>query len=410
MTQRERTLAVAILTVVILGGGAFVGYHFFFLPFRQKENTLLSLRKDVDSKRLRLAEIERDRPKLEMWRQLSLPPDVNRAHEYVSLLNDLLLKSGFTSDAITRIDTRPADTRSSPTLPGRKEPIYTILNFNVVARGSLSNLVALLENFYRTGLLHRIKTISVQRPLTTTTGQRPNQLDISLTIEGLIVQGGEERPQLLPSIDRRLLAIEAAVGRFGAPSGLSYVLTAAGPAGPQGPRALAEPHRQYASIADKDIFYGPLPPPPTQIVKKKEESATPIDVAQFVFLTDITQVDAKVEAHLYDRYNNSRTKLRTGTGADSFRIRDAQGATIVQGKVVRIDDRDVIFQVGTKVYTIHVGQSLKEAMAKTTKEVMEPVKAMKDAKDAKAVQEPKENREAEPGPSPREAPQLPEGR
>jgi hypothetical protein len=41
------------------------------------------------------------------------------------------------------------------------------------------------------------------------------------------------------------------------------------------------------------------------------------------------------------------------------------GDTVVRGKVVRIEPRDVVFQVDNKYYAIHVGESMEEAMKKT---------------------------------------------
>ena len=89
-----------------------------------------------------------------------------------------------------------------------------------------------------------------------------------------------------------------------------------------------------------------------------EQVAEKIEATEFVYLTDITHTGNKAEAFLFDRYNNSKTRLRASAGFDSFRVRDSKGETLVQGKVVRIDDRDVIFRAGEKYYSIHVGQNL----------------------------------------------------
>jgi hypothetical protein len=361
MTSRERNLASVILAILVIFGGAFFGYYFYLEPLRQRDATIALLQKDIEGKRARIVQVEASRPRLERWRYLSLPGDVNLAQrEYDGYLRDLLRQSGFSAEAITRIDTKPADSRSSPTLPGKKEPVYTVLSFNVVARGPLPNLVRLLEGFYRSGMLQRIKTLSIQRPVTTSATQRPNELDINLTIEALIVGGVESRPYLLP-LDRRVLALETAAALRHGPGGLGWLLAAAQPSGPLGPRVLAEPARQYASIADKNIFYGPPPPAPPPPTRQTPPS---IDMTQFTFLTDITRSETRTEAFFYDRYNNTRTRIRHSAGFDSFRIRDNNGDTLVQGKVVRIDDRDVLFQAGGQYYAVHVGQSLKEAMAK----------------------------------------------
>jgi hypothetical protein len=56
-------------------------------------------------------------------------------------------------------------------------------------------------------------------------------------------------------------------------------------------------------------------------------------------------------------------RLLVSAGFDTFRIRDAQGDTLVSGKVVKIEDRDVIFLAREKYYSLHVGHNLKQALA-----------------------------------------------
>ena len=116
---------------------------------------------------------------------------------------------------------------------------------------------------------------------------------------------------------------------------------------------MASPHRQYGSIAAKDVFFGP-----TMV----EQVAEKIEATEFIYLTDISRTGSKAEAWLYDRYNNSKTRLRASTGFDSFRFRDSKGETLVQGKVIRIDERDLVFRAGEKYYSIHVGQNLLDTL------------------------------------------------
>jgi len=235
----------------------------------------------------------------------------------------------------------------------------------VQAQGDLSSLVRFMEKFYKTGLLHEIKTISLRRPLTATgPQQRPNELDINLTIEALVLAGADQRPYLLPAIDRRYVVIDAVSTLRRLPD-LAMVVAAAGPTGPPGPQELAQPARNYGSIAAKNIFYGAVP---TRDPVERDRT----DVARYVYLTDITRNESKTEAFLFDRYNNKKTRLRASAGFDSFKIYNTQGDTLVSGKVVRIDDRDVVFRYNDKLYSIHVGQNLHDAMAKPIKE--EPAK------------------------------------
>jgi hypothetical protein len=119
---------------------------------------------------------------------------------------------------------------------------------------------------------------------------------------------------------------------------------------------LAQPPRQYAAIAKKDIFLG------NTSLNRPEV----VEVARYVHLTDITHNLAhsppRCEAFFYDRYNNRHTRLRPEPGFDRFVILDNDDEVLVRGKVVRLDDRELIFQVDQDYYSMHVGQNLDEAL------------------------------------------------
>src|SRR5207248_780597 len=166
-------------------------------------------------------------------------------------LSDLLKKSGFTSAYVNP----KAPEKSSQVITG-KGPIYTRLPFTIQARATLASLVDMLEQFYHTPLLHEVKRLSISRPAAVGTQPQSSELDIHLTVEALIVAGAEDRADLLPGVSRRLLALDAVAALQQGPTGLGLVIWAAGPAGPTGPGVLAQPPRQYAAIAKRNIFLG----------------------------------------------------------------------------------------------------------------------------------------------------------
>src|SRR5262249_13011431 len=150
--------------------------------------------------------IEEAKVRLARWKQLSLPSDIDFSRrEYEIYLNDLLRDSGF-NPGYSVVPKSPE--KSSLVLAG-KGPAYTRLPFVIVARASLANLVEMLDRFYRTGLLHQIRSLGIQR--LTTTGPQAQQaqqvqqaeLDIHMTVEALIVAGADNRPLLLPAVDQR---------------------------------------------------------------------------------------------------------------------------------------------------------------------------------------------------------------
>ncbi len=210
MNQRERLLIIGVLALIILAGGWFVIQNLVLAPLDARKATLAALEKDVQIRRDREAQIKAGLVKLERWRQLSLPSNVDLARrKYEEYLTELLRENNFAQGS--SVTPRPVDTKSSPQLQG-KGPVYTKLIFGIQGRATLENLVKMQEHFYRTGLLHQIKNLTIQRPLTTTPQQRPRELDITMTVEALIVAGAEDRQALLP-LDKRLLAAEFRLAR-----------------------------------------------------------------------------------------------------------------------------------------------------------------------------------------------------
>jgi hypothetical protein len=303
----------------------------------------------VETKEERVRKIEEAKGRLERWRQLSLPSEIDFSRrEYEIYLSDLLRQSGFTP-GFTIMPKAPE--RSSQVITG-KGPVYLRLPYTVQARGSLANLVDMLEQFYRTSLLHQVKRLSISRPSTLGTQPQPTELDIHMTVEALIVAGAENRPWLLPGVARRLLVLEPVAALQQAPTGLGLVVWAAGPTGPLGPRVLAQPSRQYAAIAKRNIFLG-----------SSTDRPEVGEVARFVHLTDITTDSQRpCEAFFYDRYNGSTTRLRAETGFDTFWVRDSEGETLVHGKVIRLEGRELVFQWDDNYYSMQVGENLAQAL------------------------------------------------
>jgi hypothetical protein len=355
MNPRERLLALGVLSVVVLAGTAFLFHRLFWIPLESKTAQMQALQQDVDKKRERIRQVMADKRRLDRWQQLSLPPDVNLSlREYERYLSELVRQSGIPAGGLT-ITPRPPDTKSSPAVG--KVPVYTKLDFSVTGRTSLPHLVALLERFYRAPLLQQIKNLTIHRPLTRGPQQEQGDLDVTMTVEALILNGTDNRSHLLPNVNQRLLAVDVLVlnaQRSGA-VGLAGIAWAVGPAGPLSPGSLAQPPRQYAAMADKNIFFGNQKAP---VVKQRDS----LDPTRFVHLVSITHNHEYTEASFYDQYNNRYINLRTDSGYDTFKIDDDRGETAVHGKVMLIDQRNLVFRVDDIYYSVHVHESLEEAL------------------------------------------------
>ncbi len=341
MNARERLLAIGVVTVVILAGVALMFHQLFLSPYNQRKANLEVLAKQGQTKEARVLEILGQRAQLERYRQQSLPADIDTARrEYSRYLDDLLRKSGFNNVSVAA---RNTGSRGVATLAS-KAPVFTQVTFAVSGDATEESLVKMLEGFYHTSLLHQIKTLTASRRLTSTQGQRRDELTVAMTIEALVVNGAEKRPTLMPSLDRRLAMADIVATWTGNPTGLGVTLWTAGPFGPQGPGILADPPRNYEAISTKNIFFGP----PAAVTVQRTEPE--VENLKYAFLTDIT-IDSspggRREANIYDRYANARSRLKTTPGFNQFTLlRSGNGATLIHGEVLRVTERDLVFRVG----------------------------------------------------------------
>jgi hypothetical protein len=364
VNPRERLLVLVILLVAALVGGYFLVHSLLLAPLGDREARIRTLQDDNDQRQTRINQIEASLPRLQRWKMLSLPADADPGHreydlaylEYDKYLSDLLQKSGFAAGSFTVVG-KPPDTRGTLLAADkRKDKVFTALSYSVVGHANLTSLVKMLEGFYRTPLLHQIKNLSIRRPLVRSlTGEdrEEGDLEINLTIEALILTNAEKRSRLLPDVDRRLLTLDVVIGLLPGPAGLPLAMWSAGPAGPEGPRVLAEKPRRYQAIAGDNIFWGP---PPRQLEQQS------VDVTRFVHLTDITHNDKGTEAWLYDRWNKRQTRLRAERGFDTFRVDGEDGRERLRGKVVRILARDLLLEINGKYYKMHVDDSLADIL------------------------------------------------
>src|SRR5262249_3029146 len=88
----------------------------------------------------------------------------------------------------------------SPTaVKGKEQPVFERLAFNVQAKGTVANLARMERDFYKTNLLHQIRTVNVKTQQRESSGSaEEGLLDINMTVEALIVNGAKDRKPLLP--------------------------------------------------------------------------------------------------------------------------------------------------------------------------------------------------------------------
>jgi hypothetical protein len=332
MNLRERKLALALLGVLALLAGGFLLYQLYLAPLNASYDEIAGLKEQISRREEEIDAINKKKSQLDLWRKLSLPRDVDFARlEYDKYLDGLVRSCKFSEDTIVSSSARQQAAASRGPVLKNKQPVYTRIDCGVLGRATLANLVSFLERFHRTPLLHRIKKMTIRRPATSTPGQERDELNVDLTIEALVLEGAENRKTLMPSENVQK-------------------------------EILAKSSRNYAAIAGKNIFLGPADRP---------ELPEPIEVTEWVKLTDISESGGRWEAFLFDVYNNRNTRLRLDRGFDTFRILDDEGEYVVRGKLERLDNsRELIFSEDGKYYRMHVGQSLAEALGRNRRNAL----------------------------------------
>jgi hypothetical protein len=343
MNPRERALAIVLIAVILLGGGGFFGYQFVYVPWSAKTKQLKNLQNDYRTKVERRDEIEREKGKLARWRMLSLPADPEVANrEYEKYLNELLSHHKIVNGREIIPPNKQDNSNKTDPTTSDKQPIYRRLTFQVHAYATMNNLVAMLRDFYSAGLMQQIKSLTIQRQLTPTRDVRPDELEVKMTVEALIVTGADKRAYLMPNFDRSLMMADITCSIFKA--GRPLVLLASASPGLSSPGLLAEPPRNYEVLAKKNVFLGRQ--------QVTQEDGTPQWMApRFVHLTDISPGTLRTDAMLYDVLTDRKMKLRESTYSNTFTFvrdgmrEDGTSYSVADGAVVKIDDRDVIYRV-----------------------------------------------------------------
>ena len=176
MTPRERTLAMIVLALLVVGVGGVGGYVFILSPVQDKERASQGLQGEVDELDAKLLTMRKTAPQVAAIKRASLPPDLsdskdpNRAPtfnfaraEYKRLIERLLMRAGITDgkpgvDAVTSLRP-PVTPEMSP-----KKPAYHTLTFQIeINKANLWQVVDFLYGYYQIDLLHQITEISISR-------------------------------------------------------------------------------------------------------------------------------------------------------------------------------------------------------------------------------------------------------
>lgn len=382
-SPRERWLAG--LAVMLIGITAFGVFYLLYYDrsLQSLDNRERNLLANIDRDKARLEEIEKAMSSLKLARKMSLPADPATARLlYGQELESMLAASRFPRNKTT-VNPKTENRAPSVAGPGAKKdkPPFLRQVVDIQATGDLTMLVEFLDRFYRMPLLHRIRSLTISKPETATRDSMPGELNIVMSIEGLIVDGAENRKTLLPE-------------------GLSDS---------EKPRRLARSSDQYAAIAGNNVFYGP-PPKPSEPEEDNNAVAAPrpdFDILPETWLTMIQHDEKGVMATIWDsaneyeyvirrRYDGSfkvdkyyflkGARKRMEIGEEKLTFKDGNDYVHRAFKVVRIDAADVYLADGERIYQLHIGWRLNQIQPLTKEQIqslgLEIPAAKKDDKKA----------------------------
>lgn len=335
--------------IAVVGGTVVVGFLFlrtFFFPYQQAKKSLALLSDDYDSQRRDFLLFMKEKKRLDRDRLLGFPRDqahgISQYQEYfLGLVKACSLK-------LEEFNPTAGEVKKAAGNQAKKAE-HIPVTFQVKVQGSWSGLIKLLETFQRTPLLQRIKSWNAeeQRTEKDSTGK----LVVNMTIEALVVNRNEQRPEDLWGLDMNLAALDGMLALRGQPAGWSMILRA---------QALLRPEmpaRRYSELVMVNPFIGgPLQPEANKsavVASKKSEKPKESRTGARLVLTDFAEQKAILLAAT-SAEKSSSIKLAAN---QTFAITEGKTA-----KVLRVDHRDVFVQVGKEIYRIRIGHTVGEAL------------------------------------------------
>jgi hypothetical protein len=373
VTGRERFLVMIALVGVGLGV-VFVGYAFIYAPLEDAWARRAVAAADYDKADAELKKVEKENgeilklhPRLAQWNKLSLPPrdpalkkpgvsveDQRQLHlsllktAYERYLTDVMRGSGLKAESV-KVEEKAASKVGAPPTPAKGiPPLYDRLSFKVTADGPQEAVYRALKEFQATNVLHEVRSLTVSVPKTTGKDKPdPRNLHLDMAVEAMVANGAEERSGMMP----RQLAFT--------------------------PRLLAEPPRDYTVLSKRSLFTGLAEPYKPPVVAKKpektdEEDEPPLpkvsererlETLEFVKLTMLAYNPNRTrwEATLYDQAQGEGNEIRLDTRLFKTFTIYSDEKPILEGKVVWIDEEQLIFSAEGKHYRARVGEFLDAA-------------------------------------------------
>ncbi len=396
MNQRERMLAI-VVGFLVVGAGLFYGTKSITKIFTSRSETIAKLQDDIDGKEVLRHRGSIARRVLDEYAKRSLPGNQELANSrYRAWLHQWCKQA--------KIERANVNYISKQQVLLDKEPIFDQHTFSVSCQATLPQLVALLYEFYSEDYLHRIKTMTAV-PL-----GKDKQLLVNIWVEALAFPG---------VADHELVAMPSQRLAFDSLDKYYDVIVERNPyspaneppkfAGDQTERGIVnrrmsfkpsvdDPEKgQLTFRVDHDGLEGLTIDPQTGKIEwtpdkvgefevlvyatddglpAKESSqkirlavAEPpppredppprrtFDEAKYTFVTGIVEVNGRRQVWLTLRTEGKRLRLFEG---DSFQVGS------LEGKILRIHEREVEIKTPNQVLSVRFGQNLSEGHVLST--------------------------------------------
>jgi hypothetical protein len=310
MKYRQYILA-AVLGVLLLSFGGEKLWLMVTKPISDGQAKIDRVNGEIEKQRQEFTRGRKEAKELKVYEAQSLPSDPEMARSlYQAWLVELVGHVGLISPSV-----------DSGQAAGRKG-LYQSIAFSARGRGTLEQLIQFLFEFYRAGHLHQIRSLSIT-PLGNT-----GQLDLSISIDALILPTADRADRLSSAVSDRL-----AYGSLD----------------------------DYRVIVRRNLF-------------GVGGAADPLDLT---YLTAVNHVDGVAEVWFSSRTTEKLVKAgQTQTKPDSSaEAGNSQGGTLklrrgetlrvgpFTATIVEIDEEDVIFECDGQRWLMTVGESLAEATA-----------------------------------------------
>jgi len=370
-TQKDRVMAYLALTLITLTLGGLMYFLYYDRSMSSLKKRQRAAESELTANETAIEQFEKSKPKLDAAKRLSLPADPNAPNNYSDELIKLLTASRFPADKITQVKPKQVVDALKATGPNKQKPMFTRVLFDLQVHGDLTMLTEFLDKFYRAPLLHRIKSLTVTRPMRTP-DQLPEELDIAMTVEALALDGAEVRKTLLPE---KLTEAEK-------------------------PARLARSTSQYESIEGNNPFFGAPPPRRERTEKGADYNILPEIVLDGIWTdstgTWATLFDAADDyqyvirkrasgGYLVDKYyfiKDTKKRDFDAIGKEKLELKDAGGYLHRTYSILRVDPSDVFLENDGKIYRLHAGWRLSDVKALTSDEATKlGLKAKDEKKD-----------------------------